>query len=111
MNTSIYVIAVIDTKVSLEEYFEKYGVPVVEQIRAHGGEVLVATKEIGYLEGNEHDGDYMVILRFPSKRSMNEWYKSEAYKPYIKLRQEKLSDKGTIVHLPEFDASTLTESH
>ena len=107
MSTPCYVVATIELAVELGQYFEEYGMAVVSQIAANGGEVLAATTDLNALEGDIGKTDYMVIVRFPDNASMERWYNSSEYQPYIKLRQDKLTRSGAIVQLPGFDPAAL----
>jgi uncharacterized protein (DUF1330 family) len=105
MTEPVYALAQIDVK-NQQDYIEKYGLPVFEQLRAAGGEVLVATDEIQVLEGQGH-GNWMVLIRFPSAAAADNWYQSEEYAPLKQARIERLSNSGNVLMARGFDPSLL----
>lgn len=67
----------------MEEYFSK--VPAV--IAAHGGEFVVKGGEPQLLEGDEAEPDAAFVLKFPSREAALGFWQSDAFAPFVKLRQ------------------------
>jgi uncharacterized protein (DUF1330 family) len=81
-------------------YRSEYLPTTFERITAHDGEVLVATEEVEELEG-EWDGNWTVIIEFPSERHAYEFMQDETYADVVGARHEA-SEWSDIVLLPGF---------
>ena len=58
--------------------------PLVEQA---GGRFLARTNRIERLEGDRQP-NVVVLIEWPSREAAEEFYRSEAYAPYMKMRVE-----------------------
>lgn len=67
-------------------------------IFAHGGEILVAGPGSEAVEGNPEP--VTVVLKFPSKDALRDWYNSPEYQAIIHHRLE--NTEGTMVFADEF---------
>ena len=98
----VYVVARIDVK-DQQTYMEEYGVPVLNQLAEAGAEVLVGSADAEVLEG-EWPGNWTVVIRFPNAETASRWYNSREYAPLKSARIEQLSNSGSIVLVPGFNA-------
>jgi uncharacterized protein (DUF1330 family) len=81
-------------------YQSEYLPTTFERITAHDGEVLVATEEAEELEG-EWDGNWTVIIQFPSEQRAYEFMEDETYTNVMSARH-KASEWSDIALLPGF---------
>lgn len=88
----------------VERYRRDYGRHVAAQLRAEGGELLVASAGKTVLEG-EWSATWTVVIRFPDREAALRWYESEAYAPLKRLRLEELSTGGTVALFDGFQRS------
>jgi len=103
--TPAYLVAQISVK-SYEEYMQRYGMPAIAILQKYDAEVLVASATATYLEG-QVNGNWTVIIRFPSLSVAKEFYDSSAYKPLRALRMNELTSGATVLIVEGFDPSTL----
>jgi uncharacterized protein (DUF1330 family) len=96
---AVYVAAQIRVE-DWETYQEEYIPRTFERITAHGGEVLVATDEAEELEG-EWDGNWTVLIEFPSESAAYEFMEDEEYVEVMNARHEA-SAWSDIALLPRF---------
>lgn len=64
----------------------RYAKEVDATVRAHGGRYLVVGGEARSVEGDTQL-TYPVLLEFPTLRTAQEWYDSDAYAPLKALRR------------------------
>ena len=83
---AVYMIGDVDIK-NIEEY-KKYMEKVKPMIESYGGEYLIRGGEIDALETNLWKPTRMVLVKFPNKKSAMEWYNSDDYKPFKRIRFE-----------------------
>jgi uncharacterized protein (DUF1330 family) len=100
-----YLIASLRVK-NLEEYLQRYGLPAIAQLKEIGADIEVASADVETLEG-EWDGNWTVVIRFPSKAKAIEFYNSPGYTPLRTLRINELTDGGAVVIVEGFDAAAL----
>ena len=100
-----YLIGLLRVK-NYEEYFERYGMPAIEHLRAAGAELEVAAAEAELLEG-DWVCNWTVVIKFPTKTAATVFYNSPAYTPLRELRINELTDGGSIVLVEGFDLSLL----
>ncbi len=81
---AVYMIGDVDIK-NIEEY-KKYMEKVKPMIESYGGEYLIRGGKIDALETNLWKPTRMVLVKFPNKKLAIEWYNSDEYKPYKKIR-------------------------
>lgn len=98
MSDPVFLMAKIEVK-DHQEYVEKYGMPVFEQLIQAGAEVLAATPDAAVLEGS-WSGNWTVLAKFANAEAAEGWYHSEEYAPLKKARIEDLSNSGTVILLP-----------
>jgi uncharacterized protein (DUF1330 family) len=72
----------------------KYAELVVPQIRAFGGEIVVARATAEALEGTWEPRS-ITIIRFDNKEALMTWYKSVEYAPLLQMRME--SNTGDVI--------------
>ena len=81
---AVYMIGDVDIK-NIEEY-KKYMEKVKPMIESYGGEYLIRGGEIDALETNLWKPTRIVLVKFPNKKTAMEWYNSDEYRPYKKIR-------------------------
>ncbi len=81
---------------ALAKYVEGHS----ELLAKHGGEILVASKDVEVLEGNWKFRQ-LVIFKFPSKKDFHAWYSSTEYAPRLALRLKHADSSMAIVGDPE----------
>ena len=84
-----------------DRYFAEYIPGVLGVLAKHGGQVLVATNEPEKAEGNL-EGNWHVILEFPSMDAAKGWYNDPDYKPLMDLRISELTTSGNLSFAPAF---------
>jgi uncharacterized protein (DUF1330 family) len=92
---SVYMIGDVDIQ-NMEEY-KKYMEKVKPMIVSKGGEYLIRGGEIDSLETNLWKPTRMVLVKFPNKKLAMEWYNSDEYKPYKKIRLENATSNILMV--------------
>ena len=92
---SVYMIGDVDIQ-NMEEY-KKYMEKVKPMIERKGGEYLIRGGEIDSLETNLWKPTRMVLVKFPNKKLAMEWYNSDEYKPYKKIRLENATSNILMV--------------
>ena len=92
---AVYMIGDVDIK-NIEEY-KKYMEKVKPMIESYGGEYLIRGGEIDSLETNLWKPTRIVLVKFPSKKLAMEWYNSDEYKPYKKIRFENATSNILMV--------------
>ena len=68
--------------------FQEYIAKTTQVAGTFGAELLVRGKADRVLSGESKDHDLTIIVKFPSLEKINEWYGSDAYKPFKTLREE-----------------------
>jgi uncharacterized protein (DUF1330 family) len=71
---------------------------VVPTIVAHGGKILVAGPNATTMEGNP--AETTVVLQFPTREALENWYHSPEYQAIIHLRTD--NSEGFLVFADEF---------
>ena len=92
---AVYMIGDVDIK-NIEEY-KKYMEKVKPMIESYGGEYLIRGGEIDSLETNLWKPTRIVLVKFPSRKLAMEWYNSDEYKPYKKIRFENATSNILMV--------------
>ena len=105
MSQPAYLVAQLKVK-DFKEYVERYATPTGAQLQAVGAEVLVASRKANALEG-ELTWNWTVVIRFPSEAAATAWYDSPEYSPLKKIRTQEVTDGGSLVLAPGFDAAAL----
>lgn len=67
--------------------FKEYGASASGTFAPFGGELVLKGKMSNVLEGN-HSHQMAAIIKFPDMKSLNNWYKSDAYQAIIPIRDE-----------------------
>ena len=73
-----------------EATFARYREQVVGTLTPFGGKFIARGGNLTILEG-EWPHARLVIIEFPSRRAVEDWYRSEAYKKVIDLRLKSTS--------------------
>ncbi len=102
MTQPVYMMAQIDVR-DHQAYMEEYGMPVLNQFVEAGAEVLVASADAEVFEGS-WPGNWTVVVKFPSAEAATSWYNSVEYAPLKTARIEQLSNSGSVVMVPGFNA-------
>ena len=84
---SVYML--VDVDVHNKEEYKKYMEIVKPMIEDYDGVFLIRDEEIDALETSLWRPTRIVLVRFPNKELASNWYNSEEYRPYKKLRLEK----------------------
>ena len=100
MSDTVYVAAQIQVE-DWDTYRSEYIPTTFERITAHDGAVLVATEEATELEG-EWDGNWTVVIEFPSADHARAFIEDEAYVEAMSARHEAAA-WSDIAMLPGFD--------
>lgn len=82
---SAYLIAMV--RVDDPETYKKYTAKTPDIIARHGGKFLVRGGEVEALEG-EPFRDRLVVLEFPSKEHVQNFYQSPEYQEIVKYRHD-----------------------
>ena len=69
------------------EKWAEYRKQVPATLESWGAELVLRGKRIAILAG-EHQHSDIVVIRFPDKESVNDWYSSPAYQALIPLREQ-----------------------
>lgn len=96
---TVYVAAQIQVE-DWETYRKEYMPKTFERITAHGGEVLIATEEAEELEG-EWDGNWTVLIEFPSETAAHEFMQDDEYVEVMSARHEA-SAWSDVAMFPKF---------
>ncbi len=70
------------------EKFQEYIAKTRDVAGAYGAELLYRGKAEKMLTGGEKDHGLTIIVKFPSLQKIDEWYKSDAYRPLMELREQ-----------------------
>ncbi|WP_298444344.1 DUF1330 domain-containing protein [uncultured Ferrimonas sp.] len=81
------------------DYHQRYGLKVLAQMEQLGGEILVATASKEVKEG-EWLGNWTVVGKVPDYDSAISWWESPEYRQLAELRQQILTDGGSVVMVP-----------
>ena len=95
ISKAVYMIGDVDIK-NIKEY-KKYMEIVKPMIESFGGEYLIRGGEIDTLETNLWQPTRMVLVKFPNKKMAMEWYNSDEYKPYKKIRLDNATSNILMV--------------
>lgn len=81
-----YSVAEID--ITDSSWIDEYVANVTALVEARGGRYLARTPKVERLEGDRTPGQLFLIIEWPSKDAAEEFYDSDAYRPYRRRRQE-----------------------
>lgn len=101
MTQPAYIFARLTVK-DFGDYLPTYGAGFMELLPKYEGELLSATTDAKVVEG-ESDGNWTVLVKFPSRARAEEFYYSDDYAPLIELRTKTLGTTGSLIlfdHLP-----------
>jgi len=82
-----------------EAMFARYRSQVLPTIEAFGGKFIVRGGNLTTLEG-KWPHQRLVIIEFPSRKAVEDWYKSPAYQKIISLRLDSTDSSLVIVDGP-----------
>jgi uncharacterized protein (DUF1330 family) len=57
-------------------------------VERHGGRYLARTPRIDKIEGDRKPPQIYLIIEWPSKQAVEDFYASEEYKPYLESRKD-----------------------
>jgi uncharacterized protein (DUF1330 family) len=97
---TVYIVAQIQVE-DWDTYESDYIPTTFERITAHDGEMLVATEAAEELEG-EWDGNWTVVIEFPSAADAEAFMQDEEYVEAMHARHEATA-WGNIAMFPGFD--------
>ncbi|WP_277553640.1 DUF1330 domain-containing protein [Halobaculum limi] len=103
MDETVYVIAQVQVD-DREAYQEEYLPTTIDRIEAHGGSLLVGADEAEVLEG-EWDGNWTVVIEFPSATDATDFFEDEEYGEVVGVRHEAAAFSN-IALVPSFDDSS-----
>lgn len=66
---------------------EEYTTEVTKLVASFGGKYIVRSSNIDCIEGDSSKPQVVVVMQFPSKEAFDEFYSSEAYRPFLSARQ------------------------
>jgi uncharacterized protein (DUF1330 family) len=87
-----------------QDFFERYGSKVQSVAENFGGQFLVASRDARAAEG-QWDGNWTVVIRFPSTETAVAFYDSEDYAPLRALRIDELTEWANVAIVPGLDLS------
>ena len=102
---SAYMVVQIEVK-NFDDYLSRYATPVIDQLRACGAEILVASRNPLVLEGS-WPANWTVVIRFPSLTTAQAWYDSIEYRPLKDLRIRELTNGGSAIFVEGFNPVAL----
>ena len=82
------------------ETYQQYTQLTPASIQAYGGKFVVRGGSIDTLEG-EPMRERLVILEFPSRQAIHDWYNSPAYQEAAKIRQASSTGRFIVVDTVE----------
>jgi uncharacterized protein (DUF1330 family) len=85
-----------------QDFFARYGSKVQSVAEDFGGQFLVASTAARATEG-QWDGNWTVVIRFPSTDTAVAFYDSEGYAPLRALRIDKLTEWANVAIVPGLD--------
>lgn len=77
---------VFNYRITDRDAYQPYLAKVVDTLKAHGAEILVADFESEVVEGDP--GHVTVVLKFASKDAARGWFDSQEYQAIIGLRTD-----------------------
>jgi len=89
-----------------DDYMARYGTHVTAIFANIGAEVVALSTSPKVLEG-EWEGNWTVVIRFPSMTAAEAWYDSSDYQPLKDLRIAELTNGGSAVFVEGFDPAAL----
>lgn len=87
-----------------QDFFARYGSKVQSVAEDFGGQFLVASRDAQAAEG-QWDGNWTVVIRFPSTETAVAFYDSEGYAPLRALRIDELTEWANVAIVPGLDVS------
>ncbi len=63
----------------------EYTKSLTGMVEKYGGRFIVASSDVKVVEGHWKPGR-LVIVEFPTMKSLADWYESEEYRPLLELR-------------------------
>lgn len=81
---SAYIVATV--AINNPETYKKYTAKTPALIAKHGGKFIARGSDVETLEG-ETFKDRMVIIEFPSKQALQDWYNDPDYQEALLIRQ------------------------
>lgn len=74
-------------------------------VAEYGGRYLVKGGASETLEGGEHPGDAFVVIEFPDRQSLTNWYEDPRYAPMRELRRTSgvIAELSMVDGLPDDD--------
>jgi uncharacterized protein (DUF1330 family) len=75
-------------------HYTKLAEPIV---RKYGGEYLARTSKVKSFS-NDSKPERVVIIRFPSERTLEKCFNSEEYKKIVSLREESTVSRAVIIY-------------
>ena len=89
-------IALVQVDIHDETLYEEYKKLTPATVAAYGGKFLVRGSEVLVLEG-EWNHDRLVLLEFPDKNSVMNWYHSKEYEKARSIREKAATTKFFIL--------------
>ncbi len=86
---------IVEIKIHDQELYRSYTLLTPETIASFGGEFVVRGGETISLEG-DWIPERLVVLKFPTVETAQEWWNSEAYSKPKKIRQKAATTKMII---------------
>jgi uncharacterized protein (DUF1330 family) len=87
---------VFNYRITDQEAYQPYLGKVVDTLKAHGAEILVADFESQAIEGDP--GHVTIVLKFASKDAATGWFESPEYQGIIGLRTDNSIGIGVLTN-------------
>ena len=91
---SVYLVAMV--KVNDVETYKKYTARTPGIAKKYGGKFLARAGAVEAVEG-EPFNDRLVLVEFPSKEKLHEWYASEEYQEAVKYRHASSTGRILVI--------------
>ena len=88
---------VVDVKINDVEAYGRYKEKVKPLIESYGGEYLSRGGEINVLENELWEHTRRVLVKFPDKESVMNWYNCEEYQALKKIRMDNATSTILVV--------------
>ncbi|MCE9499222.1 MAG: DUF1330 domain-containing protein [Leptospira sp.] len=99
--------SVAEINITNRRWIPAYVRNVTKIVEKYGGRYLARTPNIEKIEGEEELPQLFLIIEWPSKAEVMNFYKSEEYKPYLESR--KNGSKGKFILIAGEDINKIAQ--